>query len=167
MKHQRIPYAPKFLALNVTHSFRILLLRRLNQVFWLLLLMGLTAWGAWRFCQLAPSTTPRRVAPATTELQRHQLQSISSLDSSVTVLRMAVMTDQSETILLGLTEGIRQQAHEVTLLTDADDQLMNHCLALRQSLQQKASTRFLSKQIADLQSHIRYLHHQTTGTPAE
>lgn len=166
MKDQRIPIAPK-LSLTVTHPLRLLLLRRLNQAFWLLLLMGLTAWGAWRFCQLDPPAASLPVETVPTELQQLQQQSLSTLDSSVTVLRMAVMTGQPETVLLDLTEQVRQQSHEVTLLSATDHQLLNQCLTFRQAVLWNVSPPVLSGHLASLQSQIRHLQHQASGVTAE
>ncbi|RRB02694.1 hypothetical protein [Larkinella rosea] len=161
----------------MTQSLRELLLRRLNQVFWLGLLMILAGWGAWRFSGLAAPvssvlTPSRTIAP---RIQQLHLRSLSSLDSSVSVLRLAVMTGEAETVLLDLNEQIRQQTQEVTLLSSSgpgirsakqtvnQPVLLNHCLVFRKMLLRKASVRALSQHIAEFQSQVRHLQYRVAG----
>ncbi|GAB3919172.1 hypothetical protein [Larkinella terrae] len=161
----------------MTHSLRELLLRRLNQAFWLGLLMMLAGWGAWRFANLtAPASAA--TAPghsADQAFQQIHLQSISSLDSSVTVLRMAMLNGESETVLLNLNEQIRQQAQEVSLLSSSrpgmrsvkpsgnQPILPDQCLVFKKMLLRKTSVRLLSQHIAGFQSQIRHLHYRVSG----
>lgn len=148
----------------VTHSFRILLLRRLIQTFWLLILMGLAAWGAWRFSRLASpvSAAPLPVYQSTNALQQLHIQSLATLDSSLTVLRMAVLSGKSEADLHALNEQNRQQAQEISLLMGAKTEiaLIDPCLHFRELLRQKATTGQLSQHLASFQSQVRHLQFQ-------
>ncbi|MGA0555444.1 hypothetical protein ACO2Q8_02255 [Larkinella sp. VNQ87] len=153
---------------------RILLLRRLNQSFWLLLLMGLTTWGAWRFCiLLAPSVT-RPLVPAHQELHTLHSQHLESLDSSVTALRLAVITGQPEAVLLEMHEQIRQLAQEVTLLSVSEPRrktalqtpLLDQCLAFKRLLILNAPAPALSQHLATLQSQVRYQQFLLTLAPS-
>ncbi|GAB3335365.1 hypothetical protein GCM10027299_44290 [Larkinella ripae] len=154
-------------------SLRVLLLRRFNQAFWLLMLMMLSGWGAWRFCRqavLAPSLASP-AAPARPEIHQFHLQSIAALDSSVTLLRLAVRDGQSETTLLALNEQIRQQTQEVSLLSSGGratvltPKLLNSCLAFRQLILQKTAAPRLSQHLATWQSEIRHLYFQSATLP--
>jgi hypothetical protein len=158
----------------VTQSLRELLLRRLNQAFWLLLLMVLAGWGAWRFSSLAAPAVSVSLTtkPPLRKFQQLQLQSITSLDSSVNLLRFAMLTGEPETVLLNLTEQIRQQSQEVTLLStsgrnkvltkpsDSQTVLLDQCQAFRKLLIRKASVRLLSQHLAVFQSQVRHLQYR-------
>lgn len=160
----------------MTQSLRELLLRRLNQAFWLILLMSLAGWGAWRFSRLAtPANEPMQTNRIDREFQQLHLQAITSLDSSVNGLRLAVMSGESEPVLLALTEQLRQQAQEVALLSSSRETalvppssviqplLLDQCQKFRQLLHRKAPVRLLSQHLAEFQSQVRHLQYRVAG----
>ncbi|GAB3898174.1 hypothetical protein GCM10028803_17230 [Larkinella knui] len=138
--------------------------------------MMLAGWGAWRFSRLAtPPPISRPTHRIDREFRQLHLQSIASLDSSVNLLRQALTAQESETVLLNLTEQVRQQTQAVSLLslsdpsfteanpTDTRTALLDQCLEFRQLLLRKSPTPALSQHLAVFQSEVRHLHYRVAG----